>query len=198
MERLPQENEGIIMSKKIIKKKKINPMRKVRENASLMDKLTDEIVEQGVTLFTPQDLGGNLQIDTDYLSLPSDLTEVPSRELGKYLNAFTQNKAYMRTLYNWQEMLTEEKKRIYYDVYVEVYSNHTKLTPKASEKSKELLCNNDEHVKDKFLEYRNQKLKLSMLANTIASYEEMIFLISREITRRNGDFSESNRIDNLK
>ena len=187
------------MSKKIVgNKKKINPMQKVRENASLMDKLTDEIKEQGATVFTPKDLGGDLQIDTNYLSLPSDLTEIPSRELGKYLNAFTQNKAYMRTLYNWQEMRVEDVKRIYYDAYVEVYDSHTKLVPKASEKSKELLCNNNEKVKDKFLEYRNQKLKLSMLANTIASYEEMIFLISREITRRNGDFDEDKRLSNLR
>ena len=104
----------------------------------------------------------------------------------------------MRTRYNWKEKRVEDVKRIYYDAYVEVYDNHTKLTPKASEKSKELLCNNNEKVKDKFLEYRNQKLKLSMLANTIASYEEMIFLISREITRRNGDFDEYKRLSNLR
>lgn len=184
------------MGKKIMRKQKLNPVKQMKQN--LMDKLTHELEEQGVPRFTPVDIGGSLNIDADYLSLPSDLTEVPSRELGKYLNAFTQNKAYMRTLYNWQEMMTEEKKREYYDEYAPVYHDITKENPKASERSKELLCNNCEEVKVKFLEYKDQKLKLSMLANTIASYDEIIFLISREITRRSSDWQEETRINNLK
>lgn len=181
---------------KIKKKEKLNPMKQVKQN--LMDKLTQEIEDQGGTVFKPVDMQGSLNIDTNYLSLPSDLTDVPSRELGKYLNAFTQNKAYMRTLYNWQEMLTEEKKRVYYDNYITQYDSLTRVSPKASEKSKELLCNNHETVKDSFLDYKDQKLKLSMLANTIASYEEIIFLVSREITRRSADWGEDKRIDKLK
>ena len=37
-----------------------------------------------------------------------------------------------------------------------------------------------------------------MLANTIASYEQIIFLVSREITRRSADWGEDKRIDKLK
>lgn len=188
-----------IIKKTSPKREKFNPMKQVRENAKLMDKLTDELEEQGATIFKPVELtNGTLNIDNDYLSLPSDLTEVPSRELGKYLNAFTQNKAYMRTLYNWQEALVEEAKRVYYDKYFTVYNMLSREYPKMSEKSKELMCNNDDLVKDDFLVYRDQKIKLGMLANTIASYEEIIFLVSREISRRTQDFNENKRIDNLR
>lgn len=186
---------------KIIKKQareKFNPMKQVKENVKLMDRLTEELEEQGATVFKPLEMQGTLDVDSDYLSLPSDLTEVPSRDLGKYLNAFTQNKAYMRTLYHWQEALVEEAKRVYYDKYFTAYKLLTTESPKMSEKAKEIMCNNEDLVKEDFLEYRNQKLKLNMLASTIASYEEIIFLVSREISRRNQDFSENRRIDNLK
>lgn len=180
------------------KKQKFNPLAKVKEQALLMDKLTEELKEQGATIFLPKEMEGTLNIDTDYLSLPSDLTEVSPRDLGKFLNAFTQNKAYMRTLYNWQEQLLEQFKRLYYDCYIIVYKRLTTENPKMSEKAKELMCNNDDLVKDDFLKYKDQQLKLSMLSNTIASYEEIIFLISREISRRGLDFSEQKRYDNLR
>ena len=96
-------------------KSKVNPTKMLKERA-LMDRITDELEEEGAIIFKPQELSGTLNIDVDYLSLPQDLTEVHSRDLGNHLNALTQQKAYMRTLYNWQEMCLEEAKRQYYDV----------------------------------------------------------------------------------
>lgn len=180
------------------KAKKINPTKMIKEKAALMDRVTDELEEEGAIIFKPQELQGTLNIDTDYISIPQDLTEVHSRDLGNHLNALTQQKAYMRTLYNWQEMCLEEAKRAYYDVYVPIYMECMRENPKMSEKAKELICNNNELVKDKFLEYRDAKHKVSMIANSISSFEEMIFLVSREISRRGQDFNEERRITNLK
>lgn len=179
-------------------KKKFNPMKQVKDSVALMDRLTDELKSDGATIFSPLNMGGQLEINEDYLYLPSDLTEVASRDLGKYLNAFTQNKAYMRTLYNWQEMQTEDAKRRYYDKYIMIYKEITREYPKLAVRDKELMCNNDDLVKEDFLHFKDQKLKLSMLSNTICSYEEMIFLISREISRRGQDLREFNREDNIK
>lgn len=175
---------------------KFNPMKQMK--AKLMDRLTTELEEQGATIFKPKEMEGTLNVDIDYLSIPSDLTEVPSRDLGKYLNTYTQNKAYMRTLYNWQECLVEECKRKYDDKYIVIYKEITKESPKMSEKGKELYCNDDDYVREEYLAYKDEKLKLGMLSHTIASYEEIIFLISREISRRSQDTREYTRMDNLK
>ena len=60
-----------IIKKTSPKREKFNPMKQVRENAKLMDKLTDELEEQGATIFKPVELtNGTLNIDNDYLSLP--------------------------------------------------------------------------------------------------------------------------------
>ena len=180
------------------KAKKINPSKLIKEKQALMDRVTDELEEEGAIIFKPQELDGTLNIDTEYISIPHDLTEVHSRDLGNHLNALTQQKAYMRTLYNWQEMCLEEAKRQYYDVYVPIYMECMRENPKMSEKAKELICNNNELVKEKFLEYRDARHKVSMIANSISSFEEMIFLVSREISRRGQDFNEERRIVNLK
>ena len=39
--------------------------------------------------FSPSDSGGTLHIDKDYLSLPQNITEVSTRDLGEYLNIFS-------------------------------------------------------------------------------------------------------------
>ena len=180
-------------------KKKISPKKVLKERKSLADKLTDDLKKEGVVMFVPTEMnGGTLNIDCDYLNIPSDLTEIPSRELGKHLNALTQQKAYMRTLSVWQSAYIEEAKRVYFDKYYVVYENLTNEYPKMSEKSKEIQCNNNDYVKEHFLTYRDLQYKLDMIDSTIVSLEELIFLVSREISRRGKDFEELNRNDNIR
>ena len=180
-------------------KKKLNPKKVLKERKSLADKLTDDLKDEGLVMFVPTEMtGGTLNIDCDYLTIPSDLTEVPSRDLGKHLNALTQQKAYMRTLSVWQNTYIEEAKRIYYDKYYVVYEELTEEYPKMSEKAKEIHCNNNDYVKEYFLNYRDLQCKLDMIDSTIVSLEELIFLVSREISRRGKDFEELNRNDNIR
>lgn len=178
--------------------KKINPKKVVERRKTLAEKLTEDLEEQGVVVFAPSEHGGNLNIDNDFLSLPSDLTEIPSRDLGNYLNAFTQQKAYMRTVYSWQQANLEEAKRVYYDKYIEVYKELTRENPKMSEKAKELFCNNHSEVYDDFIKYRDCESRLSMVDMTIESLTEFIFLVSREISRRGADWNEEQRISNVR
>ena len=178
---------------------KLNPKKVAERRKTLAEQLTNEVVEKGVVLFQPTTIeNGNLNIDNDYLVLPHDLTEVESKELGKYLNALTQQKAYMRTLYSWQEINVEEAKRQYYDKYIVVYRDITESNPKGSEKSKELLCNNHHHVHPFYLTLRDNEMKLNMIGSTIESISECVFSISREISRRGADWNEYQRLDNLR
>lgn len=176
-------------------KPKINPKKVAEERKTLLEQVTTELEEQGVPNICPSEQGGILNIDNEYLVLPKDLTEIPSKYLGNYLNSYTQNRMYMRTLIGWQELHVEGAKRNYYDKFLPVYEELCKQ--KLSETAKELMANNDPSVKDLFMSYRDEKQKLKMIGYSLASIEDAIFLISREISRRGADFNTDQRNDNV-
>lgn len=175
---------------------KLNPKKFYEERKSLLDNLTGELEEKGVEFFRPKELGGKLEIDIDYLTLPKDITEVDSKELGKYLNAFTQQKMYMRTLVGWQEIVVEEAKRDYYLQSHELYSQLS-LDKKLSETAKERIINNSEEFRDLFIRYKDEKRKLDLLNYNLMSIEDAIFTISREISRRGSDWETDRRNYNV-
>lgn len=174
---------------------KVNPKKIIQKRISLIDTITNNLEEQGAVLFVPSsnEAERHLNINSDYLMLPSDLTDIESKHLGNYLNAFTQQRMYTRTLISWQELHIEEKKRMYYDKYVPLYEELARDNPKMSEKAKELLINNDETVKPSFISYRDEQKKLKILTYSLDSIDDAIFLVSREISRRGGDFNTEMR-----
>ena len=172
-------------------KKKVNPKEVLSNRRSYCDEIHEELQEKGVDFFTPSESGGSLNIDNSYLTLPRNITEVTPRDLGEYLNAFTQQKMYMRTLVGYAEMFMEEARRAYMyaseDLYREL--SHSRL----SETAKEREVNSDPVVKPLFQEYMDCKNKVKLLNLNILSIEEAIFLISREVSRRNSDFDNETR-----
>ena len=58
-----------------------------------LNNIEDELKSKGVVFFEAEK---NLNINEDFLTLPAQITEVTSRELGEFLNAFTQQKLYLR------------------------------------------------------------------------------------------------------
>ena len=181
--------------KLIAKKKKVNPREVLEKKRGYCDTIHDELAEKGVDFLEPTESGGSLSIDKDYLFLPRNITEVTPVELGEYLNAFTQQKMYMRTLMGYAEMFMEEARREYFDASVDLYRelSHTKM----SETSKEREVNSDPEVKPFYESYVDCKNKVRLLSLNIASLEEAIFLISREVSRRSSDFDNENRSYNV-
>ena len=175
-------------------REKIYPKKMLQEKRSYCDKLHDDLTDKGVDFFVPQESGGSLDIDTNYLTLPRNITEVPARDLGEYLNAFTQQKMYMRTLLGWQECMCEEAYREYLHNSQDLYKS---LPPKMSEKSKERELSTDEEISEYYDVYSEMKRKCMLLEMNIASIEDAIFLISREVSRRNGDFENERRDYNV-
>lgn len=171
-------------------KKKINPREIVKK--SYADNIQEELEKEGVEFFRPSD---SLNIDEDYLSLPQDLTECPPKELGRYLNAFTQQKMYMRTLLGWCECMIEDARREYMDVAIGYYREVN--TTKMSEKAKDLEVNNEPEVLPLYNKYKDLQMKRSMLDYNLTSIEDAIFLVSREISRRCSDFNDDERNHNV-
>lgn len=180
------------------KQEKINPKEMLKKHKTYTDNIQEDLELKGVNFFVPDDTGfsnATLHIDTDYLQLPPHITEVSTRDLGEYLNAFTQQKAYMRTLIGWTECMLEEARREYFEVSEQKYRelSHTKL----SETAKEREINSDEDIKPHFEKFMDCKKKLQLLNLNIASIEDIIFMVSREVSRRTGDFNVDNRNYNI-
>ncbi len=170
--------------------KKMNPKDIIKK--SYTDSIHEDLEAKGVRFFKPED---SLNIDSEYLVLPKDITEVSPRNLGKYLNAYTQQKMYIRTLLGWCECMYEDTRRTYMETAYPKY--HLVNSSKMTEKAKDLEVNNSEDVLPLYSQMMDMKMKKSTLELNLASIEDAIFLISREISRRNGDFSDENRNYNI-
>ena len=171
------------------KRKKINP-REIKK--SYMEKIEDSLAKQGVTFYSPEN--GTLNINSDLLPLPRDLTEEPSKTLGEYLNVLTQQKLYYRTLLGRLESCLEESKRKYIESTKGLY--HEYSLAKISETAKDRLINADEDVIPFYEKYADDKRRVDLMNYSIANIEDAIFLVSREMTRRLGDFNSENRSHN--
>lgn len=159
---------------------------------TLLDTVEESLEEDGITLFD------NSDITEDYLRLPADITEEQSRELGKYFNAFTKQKMWVRTLLGRTKALLREKKDLLDDIKDRVYQS---LPAKMSVTEKELRLRSDERdgkkasalLKDlAFLEE-----KVHMLEDYLDNLVDAIVCISREITRRESDWGDEKRGNTL-
>ena len=175
--------------------KKVNPKEVLQQRRSYCDQMQEDLEEQGVDFFTPSENGGSLHIDRDYLSLPKNITEVSARDLGEYLNAFTQQKMYMRTLVGYSELLCEEARREYLAVSETRYKEL--LGTKLSETAKEREVNSDPEVRPSYEKYVDYKNKIKLLNFNIQSVEEAVFMLSREVSRRTGDYENERRDYNV-
>lgn len=168
---------------------KINP-REIHK--SFLDHIEDDLTKQGVVFF---DTDTGLNIDNEYLELPREITEVSSRDLGEYLNAFTQQKVYLRTILGRAELLEEQARRNYFSSTEDLYRKYS--GQKMSETAKDRVINADEDVKPLLEEYKDAKARVQMVKYAIENVEDICFLISREVTRRNADFDSENRAINV-
>lgn len=183
------------MTLRKVQKTKLNPKEVLKQKRSYCDKMQEELESKGVDFFSPSEQGGSLHIDKDYLSLPQNITEVSARDLGEYLNAFTQQKMYMRTLVGYAELMCEEAKREYVSASELRYKEL--LGSKLSETAKDREVNSDPNVLPYYENYVDYKNKIKLLNFNICSIEEAIFMLSREVSRRTGDYENERRDYNV-
>ena len=170
------------------KTSKLNPKELHKQ---YLNNIEEDLSNSGVVFFDTC----NLNISEDYLILPPMITEVTSRELGEYLNAFTQQKLYLRTLLGRTEIELESVRRKYIVASESIYKELS--SGKLSETAKERLINANENVKPYYYEYMDWEKKRDLLLYSIANIEDSIFLISREVSRRTSDFDDENRTHNV-
>ena len=159
---------------------------------SILDVVERELQRDGIVPFD------NENILEDYLRLPADLTEVTSRDLGRYFNTFTKQKMWTRTLLGRTSALLREFEDVLDDIRDRVYGA---LPPKMSVKEKELKLRSDEGAGDRAKVLLEQvavlQEKRKMLSDYLENLVDAIFNISREISRRESDWNDETRENSI-
>ena len=161
---------------------------KTNAEKSLIDKIEDDLEKEGIVLFD------NRNVVNEYLILPNDITEVDSRELGKYFNAFTQQKMWTRTLIGRLSATIREKHRELDELKAQIFSE---LPAKMSVKEKELRFQTNKEARNALDEIVVYEEKLNILNDYLENLDDGIFNISREISRRTSDWENVRREDNI-
>ena len=173
-----------------LKGTKINPKQIL---TSYQRKMEAKVKNDGVILFNED--SRILNINSEYLILPDSVTDLASHELGEHLNAFTQQKIYTRALMGRIELIVEEARRTYYEKSDPIYRSFS--ASKMTETAKDRMINNDPNAKEYYDIYQDAKRQLAMVQYSLENIEDVIFMLSREISRRGADFSEENRNHNV-
>lgn len=162
--------------------------KELEKEDSILEAVERQLESQGIIPFD------NANIMEEYLKLPADLTECDSRDLGRYFNAFTKQKLWCRTLLARTSALLRELTEELDDISDKVYSE---LPPKMSVTEKKLKLRSHERLgvratellKDVALFQERQNMLSTYLDNLV----DCIFNVSREISRRESDWSDEQR-----
>jgi hypothetical protein len=169
--------------------------RKKRELKPTVQSLLDRVEDSVSTFSVPIYTADRVNIDERYLVLPVDITDVTSRELGRYMNALTQQKAYMRTVQGQLELLLEDARIAYYGKSQPLYAKYS--AAKYTETAKERLIVTDQNIKHQYEKYAFEKARVNTVAIAIANLEDLFSLVSREVTRRGADIPDDTRAYNV-
>lgn len=184
------------MTKKLMKKGGIQrgfqpehkeEVAEVKESdGTILDVVEKELAKDGIIPFD------NANVLDDYLKLPSDITEVPSRDLGRFFNTFTQQKVWVRTNLSRVVILSKELESDLDNIRQNVYAE---LPVKMSVKEKELQLR--DKAEDLIHQINIVNSKKIMLSDYLDSLIDILFVISREVTRRSDDFKDDSRENSI-
>lgn len=165
------------------------PQKTTDETEKLIHDVEQGLEKDGIHAFT------NENVDEDYLVLPQDITDVSSLELGRYFNAFSQQKMWTRTLIGRVKTHIRALEHSVSDAKATFFKS---LPAKTPVKEKELLFLQDEESLGANGQLLHLKERLQMLDLYLANLEDGIFNISREITRRSSDWRDDKREESMR
>ncbi|AEZ50483.1 hypothetical protein F400_gp036 [Bacillus phage BCD7] len=170
------------------KDKTENNVANKEKQKTLLDTVEDELLEEGIELFN------NSNVEENFLQLPADITEIESSELGRHMNAFTQQKMWTRTLIGRMEVNMKAMSRELDGLKAGVYAD---LPAKMSIKEKELHFRTNDKVALILQRLDIFEEKHRLLKDYLENLVDGIFNISREVSRRSADFGDDRRETNI-
>ena len=162
--------------------------KKLPKEESILDTLDEFMEESSIEAF------GNESIEADFLHFPPFLSDVPSKELGNYLHAFTQQRMYIRGLLNRMEAVLAEAE-IKLSPFKDAVFSELPVKMSVTEKTGKLYS--DRRTAERMEEIFKLEQKVALLKSLMQSLDDGIFNISREVTRREADFSGERRGSNV-
>ena len=160
--------------------------------SSLLEEVEEDLSAEGISPFD------NSNVIDEYLRLPADITDSVSKDLGRYFNAFSQQKMYVRTLLGRTQATLRELNEELNSVKGLVYKS---LPAKMSLTEKDLSLRSDEvHGKRSSVILKDLAMleeKKRMLSDYLDSLVDGIVLISREISRREADWGDEERENSI-
>lgn len=126
--------------------------------------------------------------------MPNFLDDLESKELGKYFHTFTMQRIYERGLMNRVGAVLRAFEETLKPIKAKVYKT---LDKRMSVSEKDIYLYEDAEAKEILDEVYVYREKYLFIEQHLQSLEHAIFDISREITRRQGDFDSSNRDENI-
>lgn len=146
------------------------------------------LVSEGINLFNDEN------IMEEFSSLPLDLTEVTSKQLGQYFCTFTKNKMWARTLVSRVVIIIKSLDEELDSLKVDTFKS---LPAKMSVKEKELMLRDNDRCSEILGELAFYRSKLDMLNSHLDNLVDGIFAISREISRRESDWGDESRENSI-
>jgi len=127
----------------------------------------------------------------EFLDFPSDITEIPSQDLGKYLAIYQAFASWTRYLISRREVDLKHGKLLLKFVYAKLYSQCTG-------KNKKIEIDNDEFYLRAELDIIEIESDIAQFSSILESYKEYSSSISREISNRKslGESMPQGRVDN--
>jgi hypothetical protein len=174
--------------KLFVRKKKVALEEEIAEKGSLLDEVDAYMEKNEVPAFD------NNKMDRNYLILPTFIDELASNELGKFFHTFTLQKLWVRTLMARVGAMLREKNVELDKMKDSIFSQYPQ---RMSITEKELKLYSDPVASAFLAELAVIQEKYNMLDSYMKNLEDAIFNISREITRRSGDFADNSRGENI-
>lgn len=159
----------------------------VKTNA---EKAQEELEKEGFINIAPDPD----DVDKEYLKIPSNLSDLPQREIGKYLNAVTMQMIWVRTMITRIDVLIVELNFELDKVRAKIFPT---LDKKMSVTEKELMLLNETTALPNVEKIRFLQQKRAILDSNWESLNDAKFNISREISLRVGEMRDNNRLDNV-
>lgn len=167
--------------------------KKVLDTKALVDVAEDELEKEfGVKGILS--VFSNDNIDSSYSKIPPVLTDIPSKELGNYFHTAVQNKVYIRSVLCQVESLKRQEINNLQPIKAKVFS---KFNSRVSITEKELALHEDIEAKKILNKISILNEKVEILTCILKNFEDIIFDLSREVSRREGDFAQEGRIDSI-
>lgn len=153
---------------------------------TLLDTVEEELKNDGIVQFKES-------VEEEYLSFPSDFSSLPTPEVGKYLNAYTQKKGSVRTLITRYNILLDEAQA---ELDKHKATLYEELPAKMSLTEKELKLMKYEPAQTSLEMCRKIRAKISLAENYYDSLKDAIFNVSRHITLNISDDRDERREHN--